>query len=189
MSKTEALRQMVEGDTPRQLSEVAQLLEEIHARKVQSAEELAQSLEPLLSVMLKITSDTVQALEALRQSSSYIKTQHEESIKTWNYFLSKTGEQAGKIQNTQSLTANAAQEMRTHTAEMAKQANNISKMQTWAHWGYPLALAVLVSLLWTGFALWRMPDFDILFDNQKKIYNLLKKVEEKAPVPVQGGKK
>lgn len=189
MSKTEGLRQMVEGDTPRQLSEVAQLLEEIHARKVQSAEELAQSLEPLLSVMLKITSDTAQALEALRQSSSYIKTQHEEGIKTWNYFLSKTGEQAGKIQNTQSLTANAAQEIRTHTAEMAKQANRISKMQTWAHWGYPLALAVLVSLLWTGFALWRMPDFDILYLYQRSTYELLKTVEGKVQAPAQGGKK
>lgn len=109
--------------------------------------------------------------------------------KTWNYFLSKTGEQAGKIQNTQSLTANAAQEIRAHTAEMAKQASRISKMQTWTHWGYPLALAVLVSLLWTGFALWRMPDFDILFQNQRSIYELLKTVEGKVQVPAQGGKK
>lgn len=189
MSKTGAIRQMIEGDTPKQLSEVTQLLEEIHTRKVQSAEELAQSLEPLLSVMLKITADTAQALEALNQSSKYLKTQHEESIKTWNYFIAKTGEQAGKIQNTQSLTASAAQEIKAHTAEMAKQANRISKMQTWAHWAQPLAAALLLSLLWTGFALWRMPDFDILYLYQRSTYELLKTMEGKVQVPAQGGKK
>lgn len=187
MSKTEALRQMIEGDTPRQLSEVAQLLEEIHTRKVQSAEELAKSLEPLLSVMLKITSDTAQALEALGQSSRYIKNQHEEIIKTWNYFLPKTGEQAGKIQNTQSQTASAAQEIKAHTAEMVKLASRLSQTRTWAYWGYPLAAALLLCLLWTGFALWRMPDYDILFQNQYRIYKMLENVEGKIQVP--GGKK
>lgn len=189
MSKTEALRQMIEGDTPRQLSEVAQLLEEIHTQKVQSAEELAKSLEPLLSVMLKITSDTAQALEALGQSSRYIKNQHEETIKTWNYFIAKIVEEAGKIQSTQSLTARAAQEIKAHTAELVKQARRLSQMRTWAHLGYPLAAALLLCLLWTGFALWRMPDYDILFQNQRSIYELLKNVEGKVQVAAQGGKK
>ena len=39
---------------------------------------------------------------------------------------------------------------------------------------------VLVSLLWTGFALWQMPDFDILYQYQRATYELLKTVEGKV---------
>ena len=192
MSKTEMLRQLTGSETAQQqmatLGEMMKAIDTIHEEKVKNAEELAKLLEPLMSVMLKITSDAAQALEALSQNSKFTKTQQEEAIKTWNYYLAKTGEQAGKIQNTQSLTATAAQEIRANTAELAKQAKTIGKLLTWGHWGYPLAAAVLTSLLWIGFALWRMPDYDILTHNQSAIYELLKKVEEK--IPAQGaGKK
>ncbi len=190
MSKTEMLRQLAGSDTGQQLSALAEVMETIgtiHEKKLKDAEELAQLLEPLLSVMLKITSDTANCLNALATSSLSTKKQQEESVKTWNYYLSKTGEQAGKIQNSQSQTATAVQEIQTCTKEITRQTKTVAQLLKWGHWGYPLAAAVLVSLLWTGYAAWRMPDYDILTHNQSAIYELVKKVEEK--IPAQAGAK
>lgn len=177
MSKTDMLRNLTEnkpGQPLNALSEAMETIGSIHEQKVKDAEELAQLLEPLLSVMLKITSDTAQSLEALTQSSRYIKQQQQETCKTWEYLISKMGIQAGAIQTAQKETTGAAKEIHAGLQESTRQIRSIAKLTTRSQWIYPLATAVLVSLLWTGFVHWRMPDYDTIIQYQSAIYELIK---------------
>lgn len=177
MSKTDMLRSLSENNPGQPLnapSEVMETIGSIHEKKVKDAEELAQLLEPLLSVMLKITADTAQSLEALSQSSKYIKQQQQETCKTWEYLISKMGIQAGAIQSAQKDTSVTAKEIHAGIQESTRQIRAIAKLSTRSLWIYPLATAALVSLLWTGFVYWRMPDYDTILQYQNAIYDLIK---------------
>lgn len=86
----------------------------------------------------------------------------------------KKGGQAGAIQSAQKDMTLTAEEIQAGIQESTRQIRAIAKFVAWSGWIYPRATAVLVSLLWTGFVHWRMPDYDTIIQYQSAIYELIK---------------
>ena len=71
-----------------------------------------------------------------------------------------------EAQNAGALTLEASRLLQEHT-QKTRVLVDVSR------WTYPLATAVLVSLLWGALLLWRLPDYDTITQSQGQIWQKL----------------
>ena len=110
MSKAELLRQkaMSEAGQSPNPQELLEAVEETAMQTPRTPDELAELLEPLMSVMLKLIEDTTRQMEKMGKSGEWIQNQHTEMFKTWDYYLAKLETQVGRVQNAQGEISKSA---------------------------------------------------------------------------------
>jgi hypothetical protein len=188
MSKAEKLRQMAMDENAKQSTaqEFSEAVAETAEAVPRTPDELAQLLEPLMSVMLKLLEDTAHALEELKRSSTWIKGRNTHLFETSEHYLVKLGTKVGEIQDIQRETAKSAQSIHKKAQEVLQHRERRSRLQRWM---VPLMAVAISSLLWSGLVLWRMQDIGTLADYQSLTYHTLKEMKEQLPVKLPKGTK
>lgn len=136
MSKTETLRQLSAAANENRLANLMNQIETVHESKVKSAQELAETLEPLAQAMAALTDETRQSLgeiarEIDRQSATFTK-QIEVAVQSWN------------------MAATQAQ-------QAAEKLNQAGQRMEWIHYALAAVIGILSAVLMTVFLRWLAP--------------------------------
>ena len=120
-------------------------------------EGMARELEPLVRVISSLSSNTKQDICKLLAECETTRT-------TGVQLLNKMGEAVKMaLVVTKNMQSRLLQEHTQKTRVL---------VDVW-RWTYPLATAVLVSLLWGALLLWRLPDYDTITQSQGQIWQKL----------------
>ncbi len=136
MTKSETLRQLATSSNEKHIGELAQKIESLHRSKIESADQLAQILEPIAQAMAKLTDDTCTTLIQIEQ---------------------KAGEQEARIEKALASAARAIEQTVTtadHSAALLAQAG---RHLAWTHYAMALASGLMSAVLVSVFWLWVAP--------------------------------
>jgi len=138
MSKTETLRQSALATNETRLERLASQIETVRQAKYQSAEDLAETLEPLAQALAALTDETRQTLAEIdrksREQGETFKRQLSESVKGYN--------------------------------EAADSLNQAGQRMEWRHYALAGLLGMLTAVLVSGFWLWLAPAPQVQVQNQ-----------------------
>lgn len=136
MSKTETLRQSAAASNETRLERLASQIEAVRQAKIQSAEDLAATLEPLAQAMAALADETRQTLAEIDRKSQ---------------------EQGEKFS---AQVSAAAKEWKAAAAEAQKAAealNRAGQRMEWRHYGLAVVTGAITAALVSGFWLWLAP--------------------------------
>jgi hypothetical protein len=101
MTKSETLKQLAAASNAARLAELGKQIEHVRQTKLESAEQLASTLEPLAQAMAALTDETRQTLvEILRQSREQgerFQEQVQSAERTWQVAAVKTQQAAERM--------------------------------------------------------------------------------------------
>ena len=136
MSQTESLRRLSDAANEKRVEQLAGQIETVRQARHQSAEELAQMLEPLAQAMAALTDET-------RQTLAEIERRSREQFETFTRQI-----------------AQSAQSYREAAAEAEKAAHSLDRAGSRLEWRH-YAMCVLIALITAGFTsafwLWLHP--------------------------------
>ena len=136
MSKTETLRQSAQASNEKRVGQLAGQIETVRQAKHQSAEELAQMLEPLAQAMAALTDET-------RQTLAEIERRSQEQAETFKRQI-----------------AQSAQSYREAAAEAEKAAHSLDRAGSrleWIHYALCVVVAIFTAVTVSAFWLWLAP--------------------------------
>lgn len=136
MSKTETLRQCAAALNATRLEQLASQIESVRQAKLQSAQDLAEILEPLAQAMAALTDETRQTLAEIERQSQAQGEQFSRQI---------------------SAAAQSWKDAAAHARAAAHSLNQAGAQLEWRHYGLALATGVLTAVLVSVFWLWLAP--------------------------------
>ena len=136
-------------------------------------EGMARELEPLVRVISSLSSNTKQDIckllaecETTRTTGVQLLNKMGEAVKMALVVTKNMQSTQKEAQNAGALALEASRLLQEHTQKTRV------LVDVW-RWTYPLATAVLVSLLWGALLLWRLPDYDTITQSQGQIWQKL----------------
>ena len=136
-------------------------------------EGMARELEPLVRVISSLSSNTKQDIckllaecETTRTTGVQLLNKMGEAVKMALVVTKNMQSTQKEAQNAGALALEASRLLQEHTQKTRV------LVDVW-RWTYPLATAVLVSLLWGALSLWRLPDYDTITQSQGQIWQKL----------------
>ena len=136
-------------------------------------EGMARELEPLVRVISSLSSNTKQDIskmlsecETRRRTGVQLLNKMGEAVKMALVVTKNMQSTQKEAQNAGALALEASRLLQEHTQKTRV------LVDVW-RWTYPLATAVLVSLLWGALLLWRLPDYDTITQSQGQIWQKL----------------
>ena len=133
MSKTETLRQSAAASNATRVEHLATQIESLRQAKHQSAEELAQTLEPLAQALADETRQTLAEIDRKsREQGEAFKRQLSESVKGYK-------------------------EAAAEASQAADSLNQAGQRMEWRHYALALLTGLVTAALVSGFWLWLAP--------------------------------
>ena len=136
MSKTETLRQLTAAANENRLAHLANQIETVHQSKSRSAEELAETLEPLAQAMAALTDETRQTLAEIDR---------------------KSREQGETFQRQLSTSVRGYKEAAVEAQKAADSLNQAGARREWRHYALAVMTGLVTAALVSGFWLWLAP--------------------------------
>jgi len=136
MSKTETLRESAAASNATRLEQLADQIETVRQAKLQSAQDLAEILEPLAQAMAALTDETRQTLAEIERKSQA---------------------QGEKFSHQISAAAQAWRDAAAQAQTAAHSLNQAGTRMEWTHYALVLATALLTAVLVSVFWLYLAP--------------------------------
>lgn len=136
MSKTETLRQLTTATNEKRLARLAEQIETVHQSKSQSAEALAETLEPLAQAIAALTDETRETLVEIERTSNQQAAQFQKQIET---------------------AANKWEAAAAQAQGAADRLNQAGQRMEWIHYALAAMTGILSATLVTAFWIWLLP--------------------------------
>lgn len=136
MSKTETLRQSAAASNEKRIERLANQIESLRQAKLQSAEDLAATLEPLAQAMAALADETRQTLAEIDR---------------------KSREQGETFSAQVSAAAKEWKAAATEAQKAAEALNQAGQRMEWRHYGLAVVTGLITAVLVSGFWLWLAP--------------------------------
>lgn len=136
MKKTETLRQLAASANAKSISELGMRIEALRQAKIESADQLAEMLEPIAQAMAALTYETRSTLLEIGQKSREHSHRFEQEVAT---------------------AATAVQRAAMMAERASDQMNRAGHNLQWTHYLLSAAIGLLAAGLVSAFWLWREP--------------------------------
>ena len=155
----------------------------LHEQKIESAEQLAASLKPLAEAMLTLTETTSQSMTAattlMAEHKNDFHRKLNEAGKTWLSVTQTVNTALEPLQDVKKTWNTVMQEMRETAKVTSDNARKTQLLVNAGRWRYPIAVSLLVSLIFSGLLLWQMPSLSKLSNQQIQTYWKIDELEKK----------